>query len=294
MNILPLVVTFLIIFSCFAATFLKELKSFALIERALDGYHRTESALNNAIAQRAYKRIKRAQKVTSSTQKTSTSAKQIVSKREFFPPLEDSKFHLAPLLTYEGEIAGHPLYKPFTELLRLLYQNCLFKQEKNPEKLAELLTEGLLKKAKKSPDADLLAALCPDDPRLQKIYYKMLKGTNQYSRSTGIPPLEHFLSLADGEKAIHIGFASPLLLEALFGEKITAHILEFEKKKAAETEKPYYFSKQDLQPILTNAPGSTSVLTLLEPYLNDAKQFKKREVIGGRDRITKIAVEKTL
>lgn len=294
MNILPLIFTLMIIFSCFILTFLKEVKSFSLIEKTLDGYHRTESALNNECARRAYKKIKTAPKVTSETKKKSNSFNRYVSKREFSPPLEESKFRLAPLIAFEGEIPAHPLYKPLTELLKLLYQNCLFKQEKNPKKLEELLAMAMLKKAKKHPTATLLAALCPDDPHLQKIYYKMLKGTNQYSKTCGIPPLGHFVSLGDTDKSVHIGFASPIVLEALFGEKMATHILQFEKEKSEETQKPYYFSKQDLQTILMNTPTSTPLLTLLEPYLNDSKKFEKREIIGGRDTITKIAIEKPL
>jgi len=289
MNILPLVITFLIIFSCIAATFFKEVKSYFLVESTLEGYHRTQRTVGNAIAQKAYKKIKSdtpAQKGTGSP----SAPKTFTSRRTFYPPLENSKFNLSSLVKEEGELALHPLYEPLAAFIHLLYQHCLLSKQSKKEGLEYKLLDALLKKARQNPNVVDLSELYPDDPQLQRIYYKMLKGTNQYSREEGIPPLADFLSLKKGGKAVNLSFASPALLEALFGPKITTEILKKEEEKREELHKYYYFSKEDLQESLAKNPSTASLLNTLASHLDYSKNFVARERVGGRDNKTGIGV----
>lgn len=290
MNILPLVFTFLIIFALIAVTFLKEVKSFSLIETAIHGYNRTERMLSNRTARKEYGKIR----VDSGADKPKKEKvlKKYSSMRSLFPPLENSKFNLRPLIKQEGTLKLHPLYEPLASLLRVLYEEKLFKKSEGVE--YKLLDE-ILKKAQKFPDTKVLAELYPEDPALRKIFYKMLKGTNQYSRKKGIAPLGSFLFLGKEDKALFLSFSSPEILEALFEKEISLEILKSERAKWEESKNYYYFSKEDFQNIIMNkALAKSTFFTSLEPFIDYSKQFMPRDLIAGRDQITGIAVEKLL
>ncbi len=294
MNILPLIFSFLIIFSCIAFTFLREVKSFSLIETTLNGYNRAERAVSNAISSKAYRKIKAEPIGKKEGEKSQTpKEKEYFSYRSLFPAFENSKFNLEPLIKQEGELRIHPLYEPLAEFLRILYRKNLFAKEKKSEKLEYHLIAEMIKKARKLGEVQSLAELYPEDPVLKGIYYKMLKGTNQYDRDRGIPPLGEFLSIRKGGKAVSLSFASPLLLEAFFGLEISSEILKVEREKWENSNKYYFFSKENLESLLMKNPTKAPLLHTFDPYLDYSKQFDKRTQLGGRDKITGIAVEKS-
>jgi hypothetical protein len=293
-NILPLVFTFLIIFSCIAFTFLREVKSFHLIETTLHGYNRTERELSNTLARKAYKKATRDPATKKTDERNKAQKKAYFSMRTLFPSLENSKFNLTPLMKQQGEVKLHPLYEPLAELLRLLYGENLFKKEKKREKLEYRLIEEMLKKAQKLPESENLIDLHPEDPALKRIYYKMLKGTNQYTRKEGIPPLESYLGINKSDKAVSLSFAAPVLLEAFFGAEISSEILKMERQKLEESNKYYYFSKEDLTTTLMKNPAKSLLLSALEPYLDYSKEATEKKQIGGKDKLTGIAVKKDI
>lgn len=290
MNVLPLVFTFLIIFSCLACTFLREVKSFSLIETTLHGYSRTDRELSNRIVRKAWGKIK-VEPAEKNKGESKARTKNYTSMRRLFPPLENSKFNLTPLIKHQGELKLHPLYEPLAGLLRLLYGKNLLKKQ---EKLEYRFVEAILKKAQKLEGGTDLTDLYPEDPVLKKIYYKMLKGTNQYTRTKGIPPLESFLHIGKSDKAIALSLAQPLILEAFYGPEISAEILKMEQDKWKELNKYYYFSKEDLQNVLGKNPAKTLAFASLEPYLEYSKGITTKDQIGGRDKITGLAVKKDL
>jgi hypothetical protein len=290
-NILPLVFTFLVIFACINLAFFREIKSFSLLETTFHSFSHTERILCNKIAQKNYRKIKADPTPAKKVGENRKSKGKYQSMRTLFPPLENSKFNLRLLIECEGEVKLHPLYEHLAKLFRLLYQENVFAKEKSKEKPEYLLIDELLKKAKKNKEPTSLAELFPQDPMLQKIYHTMLRGTNQYGKEEGIPPLDHFLSLDKAKEAATLGFASPPVLEALFDKEITLEILNLEKKKWEESHTYYYFSKDDFQAILMKSPAKALLLSSIDPYLNHSKQFQPRLSIGGRDGKTGIAVE---
>ena len=190
------------------------MKSFSLIETAIHGYNRTERTLSNRIPRKEYAKIRKDGE--EKKEKKEKVLKNYSSMRSYFPPLENSKFNLRPLIKEQGTLKLHPLYEPLANLVRVLYEGKLFKKSEGVE--YKLLDE-VLKKAQKFPETQNLAELYPEDPALRKIFYKMLKGTNQYSREKGIAPLGNFLFLGKEEKALFLSFSSPEILEALFEKK---------------------------------------------------------------------------
>ena len=246
MNILPLVFTFLLIFACLSVTFFKDLKSFYLAETTLTSYQRTERALNNAIAQKAYRKIP----VEKKEKKEQPPKKKIEykSKRTMSPPLEKSKFNIGPLVKHQSDIKMHPLYEILAEYFRILYSKSVFCKEAHSEKIEYRLIDAMIREAKKASFASTdLSQLYPEDAELKKIFYTLLQGTNQYDRAKGIPPLRDVLTIQKDSPAISLSFAAPSLLEALFGIEIAGEIIETERLNWAQTGKYYFYSKKDLQ-----------------------------------------------
>ncbi len=290
MNILPLILTFLIIFACISFTFLKEAKSFFLAETTLASFHKTERELNNKITARVYRKaggepINKKQPAAAKSKKETT----YFSRRSFFPPLEESKFNIGPLVKYEGDIKQHPLFEPLAKMLRLLYKPFF-----DSEKIEYRFVQTMIAKARKFPEPTDLAELFPDDLKLRTIYYKMLKGTNQYNQKGSIPPLKDFVAWKKDGPALFFSFASPIALKSLFDKKMADTIVQEEKKKWEQSGKYYYFSKEDLQQLLVNNPALTSQFTNLDPYLDYSKQINRREEIGGIDPKTGLSVKKFL
>ncbi len=294
MNILPLIFTFMIIFACLTFTFLKEVKSFSLLETVFNSFYRTETQINNTIVRKSYRKIKTESinKKESSEKKTTTKTSTYLSRRSFFPPFESSKFNMGALIKYEGEFKLHPLFELLAETLRLLYKKPLFDAEHYSKNIEYSLLEAILAKARKTPEAKDLVELCPDDPALHSLYYKLIKGTNQHSKKEGIPPLGDFVALKKEPAAIFFSFAAPVLLEALFNQEIAEHILAEERKKWEESNQYYYFTKEDLQPLLMKNPSLSAKHTSLESYLDYSKEMKARNEIGGIDRNTGLSIKK--
>ena len=109
MNILPLIFSLLIIFSCLCATFLKEVKSLSLIEMTLEGYNHTEKEVRNEITKRAYKKIKEDALPNDPKKEVTKKVKAFSSKRSQSPPLRRT-LPTSSLRTF-GTVATPPLSK---------------------------------------------------------------------------------------------------------------------------------------------------------------------------------------
>ncbi len=294
MNILPLVIAFLIIFSYMTTTFLQEVNSFHLIERTMRGYQHTEKAIRNALVKKRYHKIKETPSLPKGKKIAEKPSQAFPSKRLGSPPLETSKFYLRALCASGIELTTHPLYEPLAELLRDLYKRPLFSKDLSLKNLEYRLIRALCDKALKHPDTDNFSDLYPDDPSLHELYYKMLKGTNYYTKDKGIAPLAHFLSLEKNPKGAFLSFASSPVLKALFGEDVATEIVNKEKSQWAETGKNTCFTKQDLETLLLKDPKKASLLSTLDPYLNYSKQQVARTSLAKRDSQTNIGIEKQL
>ena len=294
MNLLPLIFVFLVIFGGISLTFLRDAKSFFILESSIEGYHRTDRVVSNALVKRAYRKIKTAPLVKKENKTGPKKAVEYQSYRLLFPPLDNSKVNLAPLFEYEGEIRLHPLYQSLATFLRLLYQEQLFSKESSSQKIEYRLLDALLNKGRALKGDVELTDLMPDDLKLQPLYYKMLKGTNQYDQEKGFPPLEDYFCVREGKVPISFSFASPPLLEALFGKSVKEKILLEEYNKWASAEKYVYFSKEELQSLISQDPLRASSFSTIETYLDYSKQFTPRTDLGGKDNGTGIVIRKKI
>lgn len=288
MNILPLIFTFLVVLSLIALTFTKEIKSTRLIEKAANSYHRVERNMNNYEIKKSYKKFLKepSGKIAAGTKKNGF--RRYISRRQIFPPLENSKFNLFPLTQLEGEITLHPLYELAASVLRSFYGNNLFKDRE--KKIEYHLLDAILANLKNNPQEQNLAELCPDDPVLAALYYQMLKGTNQYSDEAGISPLKDVLTSSKDPRVLSISFASYGILKALFDEGIARKILSEEKKKSEESHRYCMIPKEDLQMLLKNNPSLLAKFAELQPYIDFSLKIRAKKEIGAKDTKTGLSL----
>ncbi len=298
MNILPLIIGFILVFSCLSMTFLKEARSISTAERSLSASFRIEAQLQNRLALRCYTskaNVKRS-KPTDKKKKN----RFYYSMRAINPPIEESKLNISALFNDPvADVHHHPLYPIAAELIRTLYEGSSLLPEKAQEEWEKTILDAMITKGKKMPQRERLSDLFPDNPTLHATYYKMLKGTNQFElgvKKKGIAPLGNFISLAPEKKeqSIHFCFASALLLQAALGSKITHQLLSEEKKRWTQTGKSYFSSKQDLQEVLLQDLLLADRLIQLEPYMSFRKQISRKSQIAGSDRTTGLVITREI
>lgn len=298
MNILPLIIGFILVFSCLSITFLKEARSISIAERSLGASFRIETQLQNRLALRSY-----ASKANVKRSKSTNSKKKkppYYSMRAINPPIEESKLNISALFDEAViDVHHHPLYPIAAELIRTLYEDSALLPEKAQKGWEKVLLDGMIAKGKKGSHRKRLTDLFPDDSALNATYYKMLKGTNQFelgAKKKGIAPLSNFMSVASEKKenAIQFCFASAPLLQATFGSKITDKLLSEEKKRWSETGKSYFSSKEDLQEQLLLDPVLANLLIPLEPYISYRKQIPRKNQIAGSDKTTGLTITREI
>ncbi len=112
---------------------------------------------------------------------------------------------------------NHPqLYELAAKLIRTFYGSM------NQEKRFEYhLLDALISSAKKTQQFSL-EKIALDDPDMQKMYYRMLKGTKIWDllRNVGYPPLLEYVKAEPSQEKICIFHSHPDMLRVLFNPKI--------------------------------------------------------------------------
>jgi len=107
---------------------------------------------------------------------------------------------------------GFSFYECTAQVMRLLYgEEPFFRALPHAE---YQILDALIEQKEKTTNfeyPDELSSICFDNPRLQKIFYQMLKGTST------APSLLNYLTFDKGrEYKINLMFASPIIIEAIF------------------------------------------------------------------------------
>jgi hypothetical protein len=302
MNILPMVFAFILIFSFLTLGFIREHKDCVVSEMSINSFRKTSRVVQNAVIKKQYDKIKIAPLVSDPSKSVAPISKAAASKpsrayhsrREFFPPLETSKFSLNTLLELQTDPKKHPLYEICAEFLRLLYNDTLFKQSGH-NRVEYALLNDMIKKYHNKKEVKTFMDLYPDSPELQHIFYKMLMGTNQYDvqLKRGIPRLEDFFTL-EKTAAIHFSFASTSLLEAILSKKIAFKILAQEKLNYENTGKNSSLTQDELTALLSNDLKQNSRILELGSDIDFSQNFPKRTLLGGQDKTNGLIVRKKL
>lgn len=298
MNILPLIIGFIIVFSCLSINFFKEAQIISIAERSIDAAFRIENQLHNRLELRQY--LQKANVRNRNSKAKNKAQHPYYSLRAITPPIEESKLNISVLFDEATiDVHQHPIYPIAAELIRTLYEGSCLIPEATARGWEKVMLDAMIAKGKGLPEREKLTDLFPDDPSLQATYYKMLKGTNQYrlgNGNKGIAPLGNFLSVdpEKKEKTIHFCFASIPLLEAVFGKKISGEILSKEKSEREATGKIYFSSKEDLQEQLLQDPLAANLLVQLEPYFSFHKQLPRKRQIAGKDATTGLVITREI
>lgn len=296
MNLLPLVIGFILIFSYFSASFLQEARLVAVTDRSLKSAERLGSMLHNARVRRQYTQIAQA---PSQNNKSSSQRKlRYFSRRTLQPSIEYAKLNLMPLMDPQlVDPQKHPLYPIALGLIHFLYARSPSIVSNEKAGWEQQLLDALIHKGREHPSPHL-ADLTPNNPRLQKIYYKMLRGTQYYDLSLlrGIPPLTEFVTLEEDKKenSIYFCFASPPLLIAIFGEKMAQKILSHEQTQWEINHHYHLTSKQEFEAFLMQDPAIAQRFNTLQPYLNFQQKLPKKTALKAQDQKTGLTLVQPL
>lgn len=297
MNLLPLVFSFILIFSYFSLSFFQEQRLVVSTDRSLKSAEHLESLLHNVRVRRQYAQITQAP----SQPKALTTRKKndFISRRTIEPPIEYAKLNLMPLMDpHLTDPHQHPLYPVAVALLHFLYAHTTAIPANEKEGWEGRLLDILIHEGRKKTTLRQLTDLTPHDPQSQKLYYTLLQGTQYYELSTtkGIPPLTSFMTLHTDKKenSIYFCFASPPLLLALFGEKIGQKILSHEKAEWETDHKYHLTSKEELESFIMQDPAAAQKFSRLNPYLNFQQKFSKKIALKAQDKTTGVALTRPL
>lgn len=264
MNILLLVSAFLIVLALGCSAIFQTFTTATIGEKSFKGRLEAQKLSLNTIQEKQFKRaIARPPGKKKNEDNPSPSAekkkKELINPRTKQNPWDESKLNLGPLLAPFSSGTQGKLYEVALALLEELYKGSAVErlaQEKKVDSFALRILDSIIEKAKENPEAESLAELFPDDLALQEIYYKMLKGTQNYDGVSGYPPLQDYFSFEkeSKKKPIDFSLATAPLLKALLGPKITSQILEEEKVNSEKNRKFSALRQKGLEQVLLQFP----------------------------------------
>ncbi len=291
MNSLFLVSSFLMIFTFFSLTLFKDSRIFSKEKNSICSFIANKQHLQNKWEAYKYLNFKPKNKAsptpkpeTPPPKNKTTTAYISLRLKSILPSV--SKWNLSPLIS----IKNPPPYlqKATILLLEELYGHTSFWKEAliQTPNLGERLLSSLLEKNAEKEKPESLSDLFPEDPSLQPLFYKMLKGSTVYNSNekTGYPPLEDFFCLEPkNTKTLYFSYASYPALKAFFGNAIAEEIfsLEKEKKETRRTTLPS-LTKQELAELnaIKGLPISLQDLSLYFDFSRNKKQLDKLSQTG--------------
>lgn len=225
MNILPLVITFLLIFGALSVSFIASQASDKTEGLAYQGRIRALRQAYNEVEEHLYDQIKVSGLKKSSTPSSSTQNENIPEEKPYFRLTRMGSTYGAlnlALLT-EKNLDNEWLKEKAIEYLNEVYHDASFiKELKNPEwarDLIDFFVAAQKQSFKESKQFLPLEKLVPEGP-LKEVYPKLIRGTNSFDPvlGKGFLPLERCISFSKRhEKPINFHFANPKLLIVFLG-----------------------------------------------------------------------------
>lgn len=282
MNILPLIITSLLILTCVSSSFFRERQSTLWEERCYLGYMNAERKARTKVASTHYSKIKSKKEKKEKEKGLTETESTFVNRRERNQLTELSKLNIAPLFE-------HPLPKEHYEitarLIKELYKNTSFYKKD----LEYALLDNMIKIAQENKKAQQIKDLFPQDPTLRSIFYKMAKGTR-----SNYPALGEYILIDRNlqKKAINFSFASIPLLIATFGEKACESILVSEREKWEKDNTQHRLSEQELTEILQDIKKKPFDYIKVKELLDFSRKAAPRKSITAIDKNTQIIIHK--
>lgn len=257
MNILPLVITFLLIFGAISIGFLSNLHSDKKESESYIGSLRALRNLQNMHEDAEFERIAASDESLFETLgDDERSPIRYFRETRFESPKGRVNLYLLSKTSSQSKL----LYQIASTYIHEVYKNMSSLDDKLRGDFATLVLDGIVTaqtKYYKSKKTYLkLEDIEFEDPELQHLYLKMLRGTNTYDlkKKEGYPSfLRLFSFIEDNAKPIYYQFASSPLLEAMFGKEIAKAIEEKEfefQKEYTEKEKEFALSENSLKELI--------------------------------------------
>lgn len=274
MNILLLVTSFLIIFSMGLYGFTLQSKATVTKQTYFLTFMDLERRALSGMQKNQYRKAIQKNKRAKGEAKKNEGRQEKSFNRDRKDPIDVSKLNISSLLQTPAPLSYERLYEIAAEVLRTLYAKTAvghLAEKLSVRDFEYQILDALIAKSRSNPDLTSLLELFPDDPRLNQIFTKMMKGTKQYTISDlpkGYPPLEDFFFLTkEKQSPVSFSFASSPLLSAVFGKDLTQRILEEERKKGTP-EKPISLGEEELSSLLLKESGKKPMLTDLQEILS--------------------------
>jgi hypothetical protein len=287
MNILPLVISLLLIFSFFTNTLFVKHKNSTLASKSFSGYMIAKRDAENEYQSEVYRLIDA--KPIKKQKKTNQNNPQKDAKKRLANPL-NAKINITSLFLENNQ----DLYNLVKSLIHNLYKNKSFYYDNLEIYLLNNLIEEakvFLKDEKNSLNNLNLCKISFKDKQLNDIYYKMLKGTKFYiyKKNIGFPSLLDYIDIN-----LHTAIKIPIIdasfevLEIIFNEKIAFEILERQKSYPIKN-----LSKEDVEKLSLGFGKKPN--DIFFKYLDFSKRNKNtNKIIVGIDEISGIKVRKNL
>ncbi len=269
MSFLPFVLSFLLILVLASSALFNSFRSTTLEKTIILAQGKARLSLINLQEKKKIDQLRKTDKKKDNAPKTEL-VKNLKSKPYGDPRherrrYEASKLNLSILWTKSDPTLYQIVYETTIRLLEILYQNADFYREARDPNLARSLLNALVEKK-----GDSFLDLFPTDPKLAKIYYKMLKGTN-----TGYPRLEEHFTLTTGNHfPVRFRYASAPLLEALLGKPTATLIMNEEKIAATQPGNKGILTQEQLLGLLQKEPSPllpTNAITTVFSFSNKDK-----------------------
>lgn len=291
MNFLPLVITFLLIFSAISVSFMNnyngnktEYLSYKGRLRALrSAYNENEEILYDQ------HRVLSNRPNQSKTSKSEREKREIEKKTYFRITRMGSphgSINLSEIIIHPEHQVNDFLYEKTIFYLKQVYESASFIKELKDPNWAKELLDSLIHIQKtffKTNNAFLSLEKCTIEGPLKKHYPKLIRGTNSFDpvAQKGYLPLEaciHFQN--NSNKAINFHFASPGLLTILFGKEEFEKIKEKERSKEAMGTLHYtkYALKDEgaLQKVIGKKGDLIKIMPLLDFHFPSGYKLPKR------------------
>ncbi|NGX51381.1 MAG: hypothetical protein K1060chlam2_01247 [Chlamydiae bacterium] len=229
MNLLPFVITIVLILGMFSLSQFENANSLQKEKNIYVAYFEGLRKARNHLEDSAYKRRRESnsKRGTSSSSKAKDEVKELPFFRERKLGWSGGRLNLSALLSASQKYRG--VEKIAVEYLEALYGT----NDTFPKNLKPLL-KALIVKLTASEELTPLHEVELDDPKMQALFYKMLRGTQTYDLmgGEGYPPFDHFFTF-QGEEIAPINFhsASELLLEVVLGKSGAEELIERERAK---------------------------------------------------------------
>lgn len=283
MNILPLVLSFIMILGMISMSLFQGAHHTDYLAYQQIKYQKVQRALQNKLEKKALSAHLPPEKPNKGEAKKRT---HYISPRLNKEAKESSKLHIASLFTQKKE-PNLPLEKILSRLILILYgeKAFFFHPKYSKEELSTIIVKKIIQKGKQEEAPTHFSDLYPEDSEIKNIFYKMLKSKTAFGDYVSLEPSVQ-------RKPICINAASIPLLQAAFGQKITTEILQKEEEKYfSEDSGSSILKADDFKEILTKTSSSESLDLLVQYHSPRKEKTTIRQIDPQSDLVLSLSIK---